>query len=59
MMFEYALPACARISKSLKASFEPYLPLLMSPLLVGASQTIQFMMEDADADEEEGEVLCV
>lgn len=56
MTFEYILPACARISKALESRFEPFLPLVMGPLLVGATQVIQFSMEDAGDDDAEGEV---
>lgn len=55
--FEYILPACARISKSLGAHFEQFLPLVMPPLLAGATQEIQFSMEDAAEDDVEGEVV--
>jgi hypothetical protein len=51
--FEYILPACARISKALGASFEPFLNTVMEPLLRGANQTIQFSMVDANDDDED------
>ena len=54
--FDYILPACGRISKSLQRQFEPFLPLVMGPLLQGAIQEIQFSMVDADEEENEGEV---
>ena len=54
--FDYILPACGRISKALQKHFEPFLPLVMIPLLAGATQEIQFSMVDADEDENEGEV---
>jgi hypothetical protein len=55
-MFDYVLPACARISKAMAAQFECYLPLIMEILLRGANQPTNFSMTDADADEVEGEV---
>ena len=55
-VFEYVLPACARISKALGAQFEPYLPAVMTPLLAGATQDIKFSMEDANDDDVEGEI---
>lgn len=54
--FEYILPACARMSKALGASFEPYLDVVMTPLLQGANQTIECTIEDAADDDVEGEV---
>lgn len=54
--FEYVLPACARIAKAVGPRFEPFLPLIMTPLLVGATQVIQFSMEDAGEDDTVGEV---
>jgi hypothetical protein len=36
--FDYILPACGRISKALKRHFEPFLPLVMAPILAGACQ---------------------
>lgn len=57
MTFEYILPACARIATALKSRFEPFLPLVMGPLLAGAAQQIQFTMEDVgDEDEDDGEL---
>lgn len=56
LTFDYILPACARISKALEARFEPFLPLVMNPLLAGANQVVQFAMEDALEDDVEGEV---
>lgn len=56
IIFDYILPACARICKTLGGSFEPFLPFVMAPLLAGANQDIQFSLEDADDDEVEGEV---
>jgi hypothetical protein len=55
--FEYILPACARISKALGDKFEPFLPHIITPLLVGANQEIKFQMEDANEDDEEGDVV--
>ena len=55
--FDYILPACGRISKALEIQFEPFLPLVMSPLLVGATQEIQFSMVDAEEEDNEGEVI--
>jgi hypothetical protein len=54
--FEYILPACARIAKALGTQFEPFLPVMMAPLLAGATQAIQFSMVDAEDDDVEGEV---
>ena len=54
--FDYVLPACARISKALGSDFEPFLPMVITPVLVGATQEIQFSMEDADEGDVEGEV---
>lgn len=53
--FEFILPACARISKALGEKFEPFLPHTIQPLLVGANQDINFHIEDANEDDEEGE----
>mmetsp|Transcript_38631 Transcript_38631/g.39326 ORF Transcript_38631/g.39326 Transcript_38631/m.39326 type:complete len:592 (-) Transcript_38631:23-1798(-) len=55
--YEYALPACARISKCLGAKFEPFLPMIIGPVLTGANQQIDFSMVDADEGEEEGDVV--
>ena len=55
-VFEYILPACARISKALGSQFEPYLSTVMVPLLAGATQDIKFSMEDANDDDVEGEI---
>jgi hypothetical protein len=54
--FDYILPACARMSKALEARFVPFLSLVMSPLIVGATQEIKFSMEDA-CEEDQGEDL--
>ncbi len=54
--FEYILPACARISKALGTHFDPFLQVVMEPLLCGAVQEIQFSMVDAEDDDVEGEV---
>ena len=54
--FDYVLPACARISKALKSSFEPFLSVVLPPCLQGATAVVQFTVEDADADDVEGEV---
>eukprot|EP01041_Mallomonas_annulata_P004670 gene4670-9261_t len=55
--FEYILPACARISKVLGSRFEPFLHVVITPVLVGATQEIKFSMEDADdAVDDDGEV---
>jgi hypothetical protein len=54
--FEYILPACARISKALGPAFEPYLELVMTPLLHGANRTIECTIVDALDDDVEGEV---
>ncbi len=54
--FEYILPACARMSKALGASFEPYLDQVMTPLLEGANRTIECTIVDATEDDVEGEV---
>lgn len=54
--FQYILPACARISKALGAYFEPYLAVVMTPLLQGATQTVNFSMVDAGEDDPAGEV---
>ena len=56
LTFEYILPACARIAKAVGAQFEPFLPLVMTPLLAGATQITQFSMEDADESDTVGEV---
>lgn len=56
LTFDYILPTCARISKALESRFEPFLPLVMNPLLAGANQVIQFSMTDAYEDDVEGEV---
>ena len=55
--FDYILPACGRISKALQHNFEPFLPLVMPALLVGATQEIHFSMVDAEEDDTEGEVI--
>lgn len=55
-VFEYILPTCARISKALGPQFEVYLPVIMGPLLAGATQDIKFSMEDANDDDVEGEI---
>ena len=47
-MFEYILPACARLSKALKEKFASFLPAVMAPLLAGASQEIKFSIEEAE-----------
>lgn len=59
--FDYILPACARIAKALGRDFLPYLPIIYTPLLAGASQEVQFSMEDVDDDEAVGEVssICI
>ena len=54
--FEYILPACARISKTLGAEFEQFLPAVMAPLLASAAQEVQCVVEDAcdeDIDEDD------
>jgi hypothetical protein len=51
--FEYILPSCARISRALGAHFEQFLPIVMQPLLAGATQEINFSMEDAAEDDVE------
>ena len=53
--FEYTLPACARISKALGPQFEQFLPMVMEPLLKGASQQTDCSVEDAMDDDVEGE----
>ena len=55
--FEYVLPACVRISKALGASFEPYMQLVMPPLLHGAAQVITCTVEDAEEGDAEGEAI--
>ena len=52
--YDHILPACARISKSLGTKFEPFLPFVMTPIITGASQTIQFSMVDASEEEYDG-----
>lgn len=54
--FDYILPACARIAKALGNHFEPFVPLVMGPLLIGARVDIQFSIEDV-AEEEEDEAV--
>ena len=41
--FDYILPACARIAKALKAQFEPFLALVMSPLLAGTAGGVLYV----------------
>lgn len=53
--FEFALPACARISKVLKTDIVPFLPTIMTAVLRGATQEIHFSMEDVLDGEEEDE----
>jgi len=56
-VFEYILPTCARVSKALGGpQFEAYLPVIMGPLLAGATQDIKFSMADANDDDVEGEI---
>jgi len=57
VVFDYILPACARISSVLGADFVPFLPFVMEPLLRGAAQEVHFNMVDADEDDAEGEVV--
>ena len=57
LAFEYVLPACVRISKALGASFEPYMQLVMPPLLHGAAQVITCTIEDAQEGDTEGEPI--
>lgn len=47
-----------RISKALGTHFEPFLPVVMEPLLAGATQVTQFSIVDAEEDDIEGEVSC-
>lgn len=54
--FEFILPACARISKALGASFEPFLSMAMEPILRGAAQDVQFSITDATEDEVDEDV---
>lgn len=52
--FDYVLPACVRIAKTLGGTaFEPFIPMVVTPLLVGANQDVQFRMEDVDDEEED------
>ena len=55
--FDYILPACGRISKALQRHFEPFLPVVMSAVLAGATQDIKFSMVDADEEDVDGEVV--
>lgn len=55
--FEYILPACTRISKSLGRHFEPYLAICMGPLLTGAVQDVHFAIEEAEDSDTVGEVI--
>ena len=57
--FDYILPACARIAKALGNHFEPFIPLVMGPLLVGANVDIQFTMEDLSEEDEDEAVNTV
>jgi hypothetical protein len=52
---EFVLPACARISSAIGPLFEPYLTVVMTPLLAVSNQVITFTMEDADDDDVTGE----
>ena len=54
-IFDYILPACARISKALGGKFEPFLPFVMAPIFSAAAQEIQFLMVDALDDDEAGD----
>ena len=45
--YECILPACARISHALGDQFEPFLPLVMEPVLAGARQVGRWMREAA------------
>jgi len=54
--FDYILPACARIAKALGPAFQPYVPAVIQPLIIGASQEITCTIEDANEDDELGEV---
>lgn len=56
--FDYALPACARVSKALGSDFERFLPVVMDPLLKGAAEEIddaeiQTPEDDEDNDDDE------
>ena len=54
--FDYILPACARISKTLQQNFEPYIDMVMRPLIQGASRNVDCSIEDALDNDVEGEV---
>jgi len=54
--FDYILPACARISRALRQNFEPYLHMMVEPLLDAAQQDIQFSIVDAGEDDVEGDI---
>lgn len=54
--FDYILPACARISRAMRKNFEPYLQMMVGPLLEAAQQDIQFSIVDAGEDDVEGDL---
>jgi len=54
--FDYILPACARISRAMRMNFEPYLQMMVEPLLQAAQQDIQFSIVDAGEDDVEGDL---
>lgn len=49
--------ACARISKTLQHNFEPYMEMVMAPLIQGATRNVDFSIEDAQLEDVEGETV--
>eukprot|EP01035_Chromulina_nebulosa_P019616 gene19616-25525_t len=56
LIFDYYLPATARISKIYSTNFCNYLPIIMKLILQVANQKIDITMTDADDDDVEGEI---